>query len=211
MRRTYDYDSMIGQQFDRLTLTGYYSKNNRVYAECKCICGKTSHPTMYALLSGHSKSCGCLQREINTERCTKHGMNKSRIYKIYHGMLNRCYLETMPDYKEYGGRGIEVCKEWRGENGFETFYEWAQANGYSDKLTLDRIDVNGNYEPLNCRWTITRVQNLNKRNTRYLTHRGITKTLVEWGEQSACGVQAFRARVQANWDMDRALTEPKHY
>ena len=180
-----------------------------MYAECKCECGNISHPTMSALLSGHSKSCGCLQREINTKRCTKHGMNKSRIYKIYHGMLNRCYLNTMPDYESYGGRGITVCDEWRGEKGFERFNEWAQANGYTDYLTLDRIDVNGNYEPSNCRWASTREQNLNKRNTRYLTYKGETKTLVEWGEQSVCGVQAFRGRIQEGWSVGRALVVPK--
>lgn len=209
MRRTYDYDAMIGQRFERLTLIGYYSKNNRIYAECKCVCGNTSHPTMQALLTGHSKSCGCLQREKNIERCTKHGLHKSRIYRIYHLMIERCYLNTISDYEKYGKRGIKVCDEWRGEKGFENFYEWSMANGYNDTLTIDRIDVNGNYEPSNCRWTTMEVQNLNRRNTRYLTHNGITKTLVEWGKQSVCGVQIFRARIQMGWDIDKALNTPK--
>lgn len=95
-------------------------------------------------------------------------------------MKQRCCGYNAKSYKHYGGRGITVCEEWR--NSFEAFYEWAMANGYSDSLTLDRIDVNGNYEPSNCRWATMKEQNNNKRNNRNITYKGETHTLAQWIE-----------------------------
>lgn len=205
--RAYNYDYLIGTKINKLTVLKYIHENHRTYAICKCECGNECKPTMQALLSGHSKSCGCISRERIANQNYKHGMSNQRLYKTYHSMVDRCNNPNLKNYKDYGGRGIKVCDDWKT---FESFKDWALANGYSNVLTLDRIDVNGNYEPSNCRWANNRVQNLNKRNTVRLTFNGITKTLVEWGELSVCGVQAFRGRIQSGWDIARALAEPLH-
>lgn len=106
-----------------------------------------------------------------------HGLSKTRLYTIWAGIKNRCYCSNNKNYRNYGGRGIEVCDEWK--NNFVFFYNWSIKNGYKDNLTIDRIDVNGNYEPNNCRWTTMKEQAHNKRNTRKITIMGETKTVYE--------------------------------
>ena len=114
----------------------------------------TAHVT-----SGRSTKCrSCASREANL----KHGMRNTRIYNIWQNMLRRTSTPTNPAYKYYGGRGIEVCDEWKE---FMRFYEWSMANGYTNKLTIERIDVDGNYEPSNCCWVDMKTQGKNKRST----------------------------------------------
>lgn len=105
---------------------------------------------------------------------------KLRLYKIWTGMKRRCYDERRLEYKNYGGRGIEICQEWK--NSFEAFRDWATENGYTDELTIDRIDVNGNYEPSNCRWVTLKEQANNMRTNTMVTYKGETKTLAQWAE-----------------------------
>lgn len=107
-----------------------------------------------------------------------HGMSQTKPYKVWLGMKTRCTNPNHKNYLQYGGRGISVCKEW--SESFETFYEWLINNGYKDGLTVDRIDVNGNYDPGNCRLITQAEQTRNKRNNRYITINGITKPLIDW-------------------------------
>ena len=107
-------------------------------------------------------------------------MTGKRIYNIYHNMKNRCYNPNDDRYKDYGGRGIKMCDEWLGEHGFENFVEWSMVNGYAENLTIDRVNVNGNYEPSNCRWATNAEQSNNRRTCVYFTFFGITKNLKEW-------------------------------
>lgn len=109
--------------------------------------------------------------------------SKTRLYRIYNHIKDRCLRKNDKAYGIYGGRGIGICKEWLGDHGFNNFYEWAIKNGYSEELTIDRIDVNGNYEPSNCRWTDWYGQARNRRNSNILTMNGESKTLTEWAEQ----------------------------
>ena len=97
-----------------------------------------------------------------------HGMSHSRIYHLYRMMLQRCYLKSKDNYSEYGGRGIRVCDEWLGENGFVNFKDWATSNGYADDLQIDRINNDGNYEPQNCRWVTAKINMRNRRACRYV-------------------------------------------
>lgn len=109
------------------------------------------------------KSCGC-GREIGVE---KHGLSRTRIYKMHQQMIQRCYNPNVPKYNIWGGRGIRVCDEWLKPppQGFLNFYEWAMSHGYTDELSIDRIDVNGNYCPENCRFATVQEQNYNRRDT----------------------------------------------
>lgn len=126
-----------------------------------------------------------------------------RVYSIWHNMKSRCYYDRTEKYKYYGGRGITVCDEWR--NDFQAFYKWAMANGYRDDLTLDRIDVNGNYEPNNCRWVDMTCQNNHTSKNHYITHNGETKTASEWARQYGINRSLFNMRIRRGWSFEKAI------
>ncbi|MBO7171268.1 MAG: hypothetical protein J6W28_08845, partial [Clostridia bacterium] len=128
----------------------------------------------------------------NTLRLT-HGQTHTRLHHIWHGIKQRCLNPKSYIYKNYGGRGITVCDEWR--DSFEVFYGWAMANGYADDLTIDRIDVNGNYEPLNCRWATSKEQGNNRRTNHLLTYKGQTRTTQEWADIKGLSRECIRWRL----------------
>ena len=145
---------LTGRVFGRWTVLRYdCTKNGEAYWLCKCACLAVRSVNGYHLRSGRSTSCGCYSAELTRKnpRGTTHGLKKhnQRLYRIWQCMLNRCRRPKDKYYHRYGGRGISVCEEW---HSFQPFYEWAMANGYKDNLTIDRIDVDGNYEPSNCQW-----------------------------------------------------------
>ncbi len=153
------FQDLTGKKFHRLTPVKYLGNCKWL---CQCDCGNTINVFTQNLKRNNTKSCGCLNKELASQRMTTHGKGNSRIYHIYHGMKERCYTKSNSCYKNYGGRGIKVCDEWLHD--FMAFYKWSMNNGYDDSLTIDRIDVNGNYEPKNCRWVTNIEQQRNKRN-----------------------------------------------
>lgn len=143
-----------GQIFGNLTiLEEVEQKNKKRRFKVKCNCGRIKTVQLANLLNGSTISCGCI-------RGKKHNMSNTRLYHIWQGMRYRCYTTTCSTYKNYGAKGIRVYEEWK--NDFKPFYNWAIQNGYSDTLTLDRIDPKGNYEPDNCRWADWKTQANNK-------------------------------------------------
>lgn len=137
----------------------------------------------------------------------KHGLYKTRIYKIWESMKNRCYCKGETSYKYYGAKGVTVCDEWR--NDFKAFYDWTISHGYSDELTLDRVDVNGNYEPTNCRWITMKEQSRNKSNNRYLSYNGKTQCIVDWANEVKIDRRTITRRIDIfGWSVEKALTTP---
>ena len=156
----------IGQVFGRwLVLANtepYITPKGKKYTRYKCVCdcGAIGYPSRSSLVSGQSKSCGCLQKEVVSKlNKTTHGMSGTRLYNVWCGMKSRCYCESKGRWERYGGRGITVCDEWR--DCFTLFHNWAMENGYTDNLTIDRIDNNKGYEPSNCQF-ITNEANVRK-------------------------------------------------
>lgn len=121
-------------------------------------------------------------------------------------MIQRCYNPNNTNYKNYGNRGISVCEEW---HHFEVFYDWAVSNGYDDTLTLDRIDVDKNYSPDNCRWATSYEQANNKRSNRFIEYMGERKTVKEWADSLGVPVNRIRSRLSLGWSIEDALTKPR--
>lgn len=202
--------NLSGQRFGRLVVLDEAPRKEygaRMWY-CKCDCGKEKIVFQQCLMNGHSRSCGCIRKEQIIERSTTHGLSHKRIYNIYHGMINRCFNNNEHSYPDYGGRGITVCDEWSGDSGFENFYEWAVNNGYSEKLTIDRIDVNGNYEPSNCKWSTYEEQSKNKRNNYLITWRGKTQILKDWCKELNLSYGTLTWRMRKGWSTEKMLTTP---
>lgn len=126
-----------------------------------CICGNETEGLLKEVKRGRKKSCGCIGIDSVKKANTTHGKTKSNLYNRYMKMKARCYNKKNTHYKYYGGKGVKICDEWLGENGFLAFEKWSLENGYSPELSIDRINVNGDYEPSNCRWTTSKVQSNN--------------------------------------------------
>lgn len=201
---------LVGQRFGRLTVESFSHMHVGAFWNCRCECGTSLTVSSNNLRRGNSKSCGCLSREITGSRFRRHGMSRTRLHRIWGGMLMRCSYEKNGNYDRYGGRGISVCQEW--QSSFESFRDWAIANGYRDDLTIDRIDSNGNYEPGNCRWEPLAVQARNTSGNRRITHNGETRCLAEWAEITGLKAATIRNRIEVlGWSIERALLEPANH
>ena len=200
---------LTGREYGRLkVLQRAENRAGRVCWRCLCECGTIKDIPAKTLLNGTAQSCGCLQKERASEANGKHRMRKTRLYEIWYGIKRRCEDQNREAYKDYGGRGIIVCPEWR--DSFEAFRDWALANGYQEGLTIDRINVNGGYEPENCRWITMEQQQRNRTNSRFLTFNGETHTLAEWAEITGIRWGTIKARLNSGWTTERTLTEPVH-
>lgn len=167
------------KKFGRLTvLFPVGSLKGKKYWLCQCDCGEELCVNTNSLTSGKTQSCGCYARERAIEANIKHGKRHTKIYNTYRGMKDRCFNKNNPKYKNYGGRGISMCDEWK--NDFMCFYNWAMDNGYEETLTIERINVNGNYEPSNCKWIPACEQAKNRTTNIFIKYNGETKILSEW-------------------------------
>jgi hypothetical protein len=199
---------LTGQKFNRLEVVKRAISNTKSGHPrwvCFCECGRATEVDGSSLKSGNIKSCGCLQKEINVARSTKHGGSYTSEYTSWALMKARCYSKTCPSYSDYGGRGIKVCERWLK---FENFLEDI-GNKPSSEYSIDRIDVNGDYTPENCRWATVKEQSLNKRSSRLLTIDGVTKNLYTWCREYGISPATFYSRLKRGYsDEILALTTP---
>ena len=202
---------LTGNRYGRLVVVkdSLRRKNSCVMWECLCDCGNTTYVITSHLKSGAIRSCGCLRKEENKVRLKTHGLSKSRLFRIWAGMISRCKNKTQSGYKNYGGRGISVCKEWN--DSFSVFKDWAFAHGYNDNLTIERIDVNGNYCPENCKWITKAEQNNNTRQSHFVTIEGKTLTIKQWCDVYGISDKVVRCRIRRGWSEVNAITKPKFF
>lgn len=192
---------LAGERFGRLlVLSRAESKGRRVMWLCQCDCGKRTTVQANHLRDGSTSSCG---------ECAD--ARSSRLYtSVWNKIFQRCYNQNNPDYRNYGGRGIKVCDEW---HSYIIFREWAIANGYDDSApygvcTLDRIDVNGDYSPDNCRFVGLKEQCRNKQYNHFVSYKGETKTIAEWAEITGISANALYNRFNRGWSAERAFSQP---
>ena len=199
------------QYENRLTPIKFmYKKRGFEYWLCKCSCGKEKIVNYNRVKNNVIKSCGCLQKEIAFKLLKKHGESNTRLYRIWLGIKGRCYNKNKDTYKFYGGRGIKVCNEWLLK--YNNFKDWAISKGYEDNLTLDRIDVNGNYCPENCRWITRKDQSNNTRRNFLLKFNGIQYTLQQFCDKYNIKSGKLRYRlVVKNMTLNEALKDKRIY
>ena len=198
-----------GQKFGRLTAIEYMGqKCHSSLWRCRCDCGNESIVFGGNLKKGNTSSCGCLFNEM----FEMHGLKDTRLYRVWANIKARCYYEKCIDYKDYGGRGITMCDEWK--NSFLSFYNWSYSTGYDEnapkwQCTIERIDVNGNYEPSNCKWVTIKEQANNKTNNVYITYKGETKTLPIWAEELDLPYKTLYNRLKRlNWSVEETFERP---
>lgn len=199
-----------GNRYGKLTVISYEVKNGKAYWKCKCDCGNMTSVAGDKLRRGITKSCGCIQRSHRKEGFHKsHGMTETRLYSEWCNMKARCNNPRNIMYKNYGGRGIKVCEEWRK---FENFMEWAISHGYTDELTIERKNVNGNYEPSNCEWIPRDKQYLNRTDSRLITAFGKTQTIKEWADETGIKYDTIQARIKYyGWTGEDAVSKKPHH
>lgn len=195
----------VGKRFGMVVVVGkdnaqsHFNSNSWIF---QCDCGKVFSNIPSRIINGYKKSCGCHKGKGNL----KHGLSGDPFFGTWEGMMGRCYNSSADSFKNYGGRGIQVCEDW---HNVESFINWAHETCACKKgLSLDRIDNNGNYSPENCRWVPLKKQNHNKRNTRFETINGETRPFVEWCELYGMDKNVVRLRTDSlGWDIERALTQ----
>lgn len=199
--------NLIGKKFGKLTVIKRCenSKNGKAMWLCECKCGNKVIIPTYRLTMGETKSCGCLKKESKN---FTHKMSKTRIYYIWLDMKKRCNDRKNKSFNHYGEKGITVCEEW--EKDFMTFFKWAMENGYSEELTIDRINGELGYSPENCRWANKITQNNNRSNSLFFKYMGVTKTLSEWCRHYGKNYKTVYQRIKKlGWSFEKAMFTPK--
>ena len=210
-----------GMKINKLTILSRKGSNkwNQCIWLCKCDCGNIVIKNSHYLKSHKYCSCGCTNKKSDVSGtnnpCYRHGLSNTTEYKkissILGSMKCRCYNINNKQYKNYGKRGITICKEWLEEkgNGLLNFYNWAIQNGYKEGLSIDRIDNSGNYEPNNCRWVNNKKQSNNRRNNHLITYNNETHTMMEWSEILNINYNTLRGRINNyKWNTKKAFETP---
>lgn len=205
---TYD---LTGKRFGKLTVLEKAGRQGTSQLWlCRCDCGNLVKIRANSLVRLGRDSCGCRTSEKISKARFLHGETNSRLYNIWRSIKKRCLLPKTQGYKNYGGRGIEVCEEWK--NSYLAFRDWALKNGYKEDLEIDRINVNGNYEPNNCRFVNNKQQANNRRNNRLLSVNGEIKTIQEWADIMGVQRSLIANRKKLGWsDYDAVTKKPRKH
>lgn len=196
--------NLTGKRFGRWTVVGFAGRGKLSEAiwSVECECGATRNLGAHVLKYGGSLSCGCLHRDA----ITTHGATGTTEFKIWDGIKTRCFCESAPGYKDYGGRGITMCERWRVS--FENFLSDV-GNRPSLNHSIDRYPNNdGNYEPGNVRWATRQEQQRNRRVNKRFTINGVTMCMAEWAEAYGIDYRVLKGRVRHGWGIEDALTRP---
>jgi hypothetical protein len=204
---------LSGQRFGKLVVLEYSHSKSGAFWKCQCDCGNPKTLRGALLRYGSNASCGCGSKEAARRNCdTKRDERRvpyphpRKLKDLYRNMKARCYDHGNKRWANYCGRGIIVCDEWL--NDIRAFYKWVMENGYEPGLSIDRIDVNGNYEPNNCRFATLIVQQNNTTRNRWLTWKDRTLTVAEWAREIGVRCQALQHRVTRGWPVERIFTQP---
>lgn len=201
---------LTGKRFGRLVAVELSKRtSDGYYWRCQCDCGNEIEVYASSLHKGLTKSCGCLIKDVLSERNkknAKHGMSRSRLYRTYYGMKHRCYDPKDSHYKNYGAKGITICNEWL--ESFKAFQDWALANGYTDELTIDRIDNSKGYSPSNCRWATKAQQVRNSSATKYYTYKGKTLCIADWAKEKGISKASLYQRLERGIPFEIAIEQP---
>lgn len=170
----------VGKTFNYLEVMDIKRVDGYAYAICKCVCGNKKSIRLDHVLTGNTKSCGCKKYFNKKPTNVKHNESRTRLYKIWVGMKGRCFNPRNSEYKNYGGRGITVCDEWLD---YISFRNWAINNGYTNELTIERINVDLGYCSDNCKWIPLKEQLRNTTRTIYITYNGETLCANDWAKR----------------------------
>lgn len=206
VRRPDLFVDMTAQPFGSLVVqhfVGIAGKGNAYWC-CLCFCHQGAIVSGTNLRQGKTKSCGCATNILKTRQFTTHGMSRRREYRVWADMLNRCNNPSLPNYKNYGGRGITICDSWR--ESFEAFY--ADMGDRPLGLTLERENNELGYCKENCVWATTKTQHSNKRTNHWLTFNNETLTMTQWSEKVGIELMTIQLRLKRGWSIERALTTP---
>lgn len=192
--------NIIGNKYGRLTVIEHLGVKVRRthYWKCQCDCGNIIECSGDNLKKGNTKSCGCISKECDWNKT--HGMTKTSEYHIWNSMKMRCINTKSDAYDNYGGRGIAVCDRWL--DNFENFY--ADMGKRPEGMSIDRIDVNGDYCPKNCRWATVEEQSRNKRDNVYIEYNGQSKIISDWAKDLNISKQTLHKRLN---DYDYSVEE----
>lgn len=207
----YNSEEYIGQKFNQLTVLGIRHFTdakgyNRYLWKCRCDCGKITEKRAEYVVRGHTKTCGHAKNEIKTN--LKHGESKTRLHLIWQKMLLRCDPKKARGacWERYAGRGISVCEDWKD---YLAFARWARSHGYSDELSIERINNDGDYCPENCVWADDKAQARNRCTTKYVLYDGKMVSLAEACELAGLPYKEVHARInRLGWNADEALSTP---
>lgn len=198
------YKNITGERFSKLVAIERIGVNiyRKSIWKCVCDCGNEVNISLGELLTGNTKSCGCIRFKHGV---TENSKGRSRLLHIWNGIIGRTSNPNNKDFVRYGGRGIKICNGWK--KSFKKFYEWSLSNGYEENLSIDRIDNDRSYEPSNCRWATVETQSNNRRNNVFLSSNNESHTVTQWAKIVGINSETLRGRVNKGWSVNKILTK----
>lgn len=206
------YQDLTGRKFGMLTaikrIADRIEPSGRTVAmwECVCECGSKCSVSGENLRKGHTKSCGCFRKNVVADEHRTHGQRHTKLYGVWLTMKQRCGNPNVDSFCYYGAEGKTVCEEWQT---FENFSKWAIASGYTEGLTIERVDGTKGYFPDNCKWATPKEQANNKRNNHLITYNGKTQTMAKWADEYGLPYGTLKNRIYKGWSIEKALTTKK--